>query len=556
MHKANNEALKTSVEKQAHIGWWTGSSDSLAFDIESIDEALKQVSKPVFVVLNEGKLGVATSGDLSFDLASRPKGSSPLMGMLAPQGLHDLGDSSFCRDYGIEFPYVGGSMAHGISSPDIAIALGNSGMLGFIGSAGDSPEKVESAILRMKGLENPVPFGMNLIHSPNEKGLEDKIVDLYLHHEMRLVEASAFLAMSLPLVRYRLDGIHEDENGNIITPNKVIAKASRVEVATKFFSPPPEKMLKKLLEAGTITEQQARLATQIPVAQDLTSEADSGGHTDNRPAVSLHPTMIALRNRLQKEFNYPFPLRVGFGGGTGTPASAAAAFSMGAAYLVTGSVNQACVESGTSDIARQMLSQAGQADIAMAPAGDMFEMGVTVQVLKRGTMFAMRAQKLYEIFRRYDGIDSIPAPEKMNLEKTVFRDTLENIWEGTRNFFLERDPSQVERAEKEPKHKMALVFRWYLGLSARWAVGGVEDRKVDFQIWCGAAMGAFNEWAKGSHFDNVENRKVVDVAMNLLFGSAVVQRQTQLRAQGIVLPTTILDCPSLTNQQIDNYLKA
>ena len=535
MTDTNGTCLYPALPGQSHTGWWIGNKDNICTKLEEIKKAMEQISKPIFIVLNEGNLAVATEGEVSFDLNKRPANSLPLMALASSSSLNNLGDPTFCADYGLDLPYVGGSMAHGISSPEIAIELGRNGMLGFIGSAGDSPEKVEKAILQIKNLDEPVPFGFNLIHSPNEKGLEDVIVDLYLKHGVNLVEASAFLTMSLPLVRYRLHGIHKDENGNIITPNRVIAKASRVEVATKFFSPPPEKMLKKLLESGTITEEQAELARQIPVAQDLTSEADSGGHTDNRPAVSLHPTMVALKNRLQEEFNYSMPLRVGFGGGTGTPASAAAAFAMGAAYIVTGSVNQACVESGTSDIAREMLANCGQADIAMAPAGDMFEMGVTVQVLKRGTMFAMRAQKLYEVYRKYNSIEEIPAPEKASLEKMIFRDTLENIWKGTQEFFAERDPSQNERAARDPKHKMALIFRWYLGLSARWAVGGVADRKMDFQVWCGAAMGAFNEWTKNSFLETPENRKVVDVALNLLYGSAVELRNLQLRNQGILM---------------------
>jgi len=81
-------------------------------------------------------------------------------------------------------------------------------------------------------------------------------------------------------------------------------------------------------------------------------------------------------------------------GGISTPASALAAFSMGAAYILTGSINQCSVEAGTSDVVREMLTRAGQADVIMAPAADMFEMGVKVQVLKWGTMFAMRAARL------------------------------------------------------------------------------------------------------------------------------------------------------------------
>lgn len=550
----NKNTAWPSIQQQMHIGWWKGNTESLKTSPDEVQKILCNITKPMFVVLQDGKLAISAEGDLSFDLASRPAGALPLMGTAMPSALESLGDRSFCEDHGLRYAYVGGSMAHGISSPEMAIALGNHGMIGFIGAAGDSPQKVEKAILQMKSLKEPVPFGFNLIHSPNEKGLEDIIVDLYLKHEVRLVEASAFLAMSLPLVRYRVTGIHEDKDGRIVVPNKVVAKVSRVEIATKFFAPPPEKMLQTLVESGVITEHQARLASRIPVAQDLTSEADSGGHTDNRPAVSLHPTMIALKNRLQQEYGYEFPLRVGFGGGVGTPASAAAAFAMGAAYLVVGSVHQACVESGTSDAARLMLANAGQADIAMAPAGDMFEMGVTVQVLKRGTMFAMRAQKLYELFRKHDSIDSLPLTERQNLEKTVFQDTLNNIWQQTYDFFKQRDPSQVERAEKDPHHKMALIFRWYLGKSPRWAVAGEEARKVDYQIWCGAAMGAFNEWAKGSPFELPANRKVVDVAMNLLYGSALELRLTQLRNQGINFTSKLSNVGPRTQAEIQAYI--
>lgn len=58
----------------------------------------------------------------------------------------------------------------------------------------------------------------------------------------------------------------------------------------------------------------------------------------------------------------------------------AAAFAMGAAYVVTGSINQACLESGSSTLARRMLCQADPADVIMAPAADMFEMGIKLQV--------------------------------------------------------------------------------------------------------------------------------------------------------------------------------
>jgi trans-AT polyketide synthase/acyltransferase/oxidoreductase domain-containing protein len=171
----------------------------------------------------------------------------------------------------------------------------------------------------------------------------------------------------------------------------------------------------------------------------------------------------------------------------------------------------------------------------MAPAADMFEMGVRVQVLKRGTMFPMRAAKLYELYRAHPSLDALPDAERGPLEKNLFRVPLDDVWRQTREFFLKRDPSQVPKAEADPKHKMALVFRWYLGQSSRWANAGVPDRKLDYQVWCGPAMGAFNEWARGSFLEQPKNRTVVTVALNLLYGAALTLRQSQLRSQGVNL---------------------
>ena len=209
---------------------------------------------------------------------------------------------------------------------------------------------------------------------------------------------------------------------------------------------------------------------------------------------------------------------------------------MGAAFVAVGSVNQSCVESGTSDAVRAMLAQAQQADIAMAPAADMFEMGVKLQVLKRGTMFPMRAAKLFELYRAHDALEQIPDAERAPLEKNLFRAPLETIWDQTEAFFRERDPAQIERAECDPKHKMALLFRWYLGLSSHWANAGEPSRAVDYQIWCGPAMAAFNEWARGSPLERPQNRRVVTVALNLLYGAAVLNRARSLAGQGVVLP--------------------
>jgi trans-AT polyketide synthase/acyltransferase/oxidoreductase domain-containing protein len=361
--------------------------------------------------------------------------------------------------------------------------------------------------------------------------------------------------LTAPVVRYRVTGLKRLADGRVYAPNQIIAKASRIEVATRWFSPPPESLLKDLVAEGGITAQEAELAQFIPMAQDMTAEADSGGHTDNRAAVTLIPTLIALRDRMQAEHGYDVPLRVGAAGGIATPASAAAALAMGAAYIVTGSVNQACVESGSSDEVRKMLAETEQADVTMAPAADMFEMGVKLQVLKRGTMFAIRAGKLYELYRAYEGLDQLPDQQRRFLEEKIFRASLDEIWQQTRQFFLERDPGQVDRAMTDAKHKMALVFRWYLGMSSTWANQGVSERKIDYQVWCGSAMGAFNEWVKATFLEAPENRRAVTVAMNILYGTAVMKRIDAARWQGMDLPAQAIRVAPSTLEQLEEYIR-
>jgi PfaD family protein len=219
-----------------------------------------------------------------------------------------------------------------------------------------------------------------------------------------------------------------------------------------------------------------------------------------------------------------------------------------------GSAHQACIESGTSDVVREMLAETRQADVTMAPAADMFEMGVTVQVLKRGTMFPMRAAKLYELYRSYGSLSEIPAAEREKLEKTLFHASLEDIWQATRAYFLRRDPRQAERGDRDPKHRMALVFRWYLGQAAHWAKDGDSSRKVDYQIWCGPAMGAFNEWVGASVLEAPSQRKVVSVALNILYGAAVLTRANALRCQGIRLAPENLLIKPLEIAHIKEYL--
>ena len=544
----------TDTDNQpVQIYWQAGQNGQLS-ELVTLSERLFLLNVPFSVISVQSDVKLGLGGSIYLDDNVNNDNSYQHLAFVPKQTVQALGNKQFCQDYNIKYPYMTGAMANGIASVELVEAIAKADMLASFGAAGLSLVEVEKAI---QGLQAAIPdksFCFNLIYSPNEKGHEDAIVDLYLRYGIDLVEASAYMKLTLPVVRYRVKGIHKDVQGNIIVPNRIIAKASRVELASKWFSPPPEKLLKELLAQGAITNEEAELAKKIPMAQDLTVEADSGGHTDNRPAITLLPTMLALRDQIQLQYNYTHELRVGAAGGIATPASALGAFAMGAAYIVTGTINQACKESGSSDIVREMLANTGQADVTMAPAVDMFEMGVKLQVLKRGSMFAMRGNKLYDLYKKYTSIDEIPAVDRANLEKTIFKMTLEDVWKKTHEFFSERDPAQVEKAKNDQKHKMALIFRWYLGLSSRWANAGVADRQVDYQVWCGPAMGAFNEWTRDTFLATTDRRDVVTVAMNIMFGAAVLSRANGISKQGVELAGELIQYQPMQLDTIEKYL--
>jgi trans-AT polyketide synthase/acyltransferase/oxidoreductase domain-containing protein len=542
--------------KSNHAQWWYGDASSLTIGMEAIQTAIQKVGRTVYIIDRGGRecavthSGGAVCGDINHQADQR----HPLIGMVPPLAPDSLGDPSFKADFGLRYAYIVGAMANGITSVDMVRAAGEFGIIGFFGSGGLSLNQVDEAIGRLQAGQERFAYGFNLIHSPNDPQLETAIVELYLKRKVRRVSASAYLGLTLPLVYYRIKGIHQTPDGHIVCPNRVIAKVSRVEVARHFFSPPPDTLLQQLVSQGKLNETEAQLARHVPMAQDMTAEADSGGHTDNRPAVTLLPTFLALRDECQAANKFPMPLRVGLAGGIATPAATAAAFTMGAAYVLTGSVNQSCIEADTSPAVRQMLVQARQADVTMAPAADMFELGAKVQVLKRGTMFAMRGAKLYELYRNYDAYDQIPEKIRLSIEKDLLRSTFGQAWEQTRHFFEERDPGQIQRAEQNPKHKMALVFRSYLGQASLWAKTGEPNRAIDYQIWCGPAMGAFNAWARGSFLEGAGQRRIDTIAMNLLYAAAVQIRYHWLQCQGVRLPH--LSIRPLTVQDIEERMKA
>jgi trans-AT polyketide synthase, acyltransferase and oxidoreductase domains len=516
-------------------GSWTPGERAPAFEARQIADLLAECAgEPIYVLATPARPrpGIAVGGTFTGE-----PGEYRVVGMLAAMRPEQLGDPAFCAAHHTRYPYIAGEMANGIATAEMVAAMARADMLGFFGAAGLSVDRVGRETARIVDLvRGRTNWGVNLIHSPAEPRTEQAMAELLLARRVPAVSMSAFMELTPPIVQVAASGLTQDAQGRVRRATRILAKVSRPEVAAAFLAPPPAAMLRDLVARGRLTGDEALLAARIPVAEDVTVEADSGGHTDNRPLVVLLPEMLALAAAAAREHGYERPARIGAAGGLGTPAAVAAAFGLGAGYVLTGSVNQSAVESGLSHDGKRMLAEAGTADVAMAPAADMFELGVRLQVLRRGSMFAFRAERLYQLYAAHASWTEVPARTRSKVEREILRMPFEAAWNETRGFWLERAPEQAARADVDEKHRMALVFRWYLGMSSRWAIQGATERRADYQIWCGPAMGAFNRWVAGGFLADPAERTVVQIARNLLEGAAAVTRAHQVRSHGVPVP--------------------
>lgn len=432
-----------------------------------------------------------------------------------------LGSAAFREAYNTRYAYVAGAMYKGIASQELVIAMGQSGLIGYLGTGGMGLDRVEAAILAIQSaLSDGESYGMNLLADLDRPELEAATVDLFLRHGVRYVEAAAYMQMTPSLVRYRLSGVTRADDGGIHARNRVLAKVSRPEVAEAFMRPAPRAMVAALRESGHLTAEEAELGARIPVSEDICVEADSGGHTDQGVAYVLMPAMLRLRDRIMAEAGYAESIRVGAAGGIGSPEAGAAAFMLGADFIVTGSINQCTVEAGTSDAVKDLLQTVAVQDTAYAPAGDMFELGSKVQVLKKGLFFPARANKLYELYQRHNSLDEIDEKTRKQIQERYFKRSFNEVWSETSAFYARKAPDRLAAAEADPRKKMALIFRWYFIHTTRLALQGSSEQKVDYQVHCGPALGAFNQWVHGSHMEDWRNRHVADIGERLMRATA------------------------------------
>jgi trans-AT polyketide synthase/acyltransferase/oxidoreductase domain-containing protein len=186
---------------------------------------------------------------------------------------------------------------------------------------------------------------------------------------------------------------------------------------------------------------------------------------------------------------------------------------MGADFILTGSINQCTVEAGTSDAVKDLLTEMNVHDTDYAPSGELFELGSKVQVLKKGIFFPTRATKLVMLHQQHNSLEEIDEKTRQQIQERYFKRRFEEVYAEVRSAYPR---TEIERAERNPKHRMALIFKRYFKDSTRWALAGDLNHKVDFQIQCGPALGAFNQWVAGTELVSWRKRHPDDIGARLM----------------------------------------
>lgn len=482
--------------------------------------------KPQAASVQPNGSGVAAAGEKA---STSP--AAETRGVLPPVTPEMLGSQVFRERFSLKYAYAAGGMYRGIAGPKLVVRMAKAGMLSSFGTGGLPFDEVERGLQQIqRELCNSETYAVNLLSNFSYPEVERRMVDLYLRYNVRLIEAAAFMQMTPALVLFRLKGLKRAPGGGIESKHRILAKVSRPEVAEAFMSPAPQSVVEQLLKEGQITPEEAELAKQVPVSTDICVEADSGGHTDRGIPTVLYPAMILLKQKLEEKYGYAEPICMGFAGGIGTPEAAAAAFMLGADFILTGSINQCTVDARISDDAKDLLQDINVQDTEYAPAGDMFETGAIIQVLKKGVFFPTRANKLFSIYSHFNNIDEIPEKIKKQIQNTYFKKTFDEVWQETREYFKAQDlQHEIVKAEANPKYKMALIFRWYFGYSSRLAHEGTKKERVNYQVQTGPALGAFNQWVKGTTLEPWTNRHADEIGKLLLTETAIYLNRSMAR---------------------------
>jgi trans-AT polyketide synthase/acyltransferase/oxidoreductase domain-containing protein len=214
--------------------------------------------------------------------------------------------------------------------------------------------------------------------------------------------------------------------------------------------------------------------------------------------------------------------------------------ALGAQFVLTGSINQCTPQAATSDAVKDLLVTLGVHDTAMAPAADLFEVDGRVQVVRRGTLFAARANRLQRVYREHRSWHDVDAVTRASIERQILKGSYDEVLASAKRRYASEGSERLRLIESDPHAEMAAVFKTYLVRTTVAAAEGRTDESSDFQIHCGPALGAFNKWVSGTAMKDWHHRDV-DVVADTLLAAVQSGRQSETDVAPTPTPTPTVE---------------
>ena len=488
------------------ITYWTPAGSAPAFCDEEWVDASRQVRESAHIIEDgASRVGVGIGGEVVGDRrAVNGYPSFRVLGTLPPLYPEWLGDRAFGEAHGVRFPYVAGEMANGIATT----AAGGrrwrrAGCSGSSARPGSTPERVEAGVdeiaarARTGGAHlgrEPHPLART---SPSSRRRSPSCTS---RAACGASTASAFMGLTPASCATRATGFDADAG----RAHRAHAPRVREGLAARGGAAVP--VARAAADARS---------TCSPRGQLTRDEADAGRGTcrsprtsPSRPTPAATPTtgrsarccpiILALRDELAAQHGYArADPRSARRAGSARRTRVAAAFALGAAYVLTGSVNQARVESGLSRRTASRCSPQAEHRRRDHGAGRRHvRAGVKVQVLQaRHDVRGARARSCTSSTATYAVLEAMPPRTRARSSRSEMLRRRASTRSGRRRerSVAARDPRELDARRARPEAPMALVFRWYLG-----PVEPVGDRRRPERGGSTTRSGAGPRWARST----------------------------------------------------------
>ncbi|PCJ19840.1 MAG: hypothetical protein COB02_06540 [Candidatus Cloacimonadota bacterium] len=401
-----------------------------------------------------------------------------------------LGSKKFQDCFGLKYSYIVSGLPAYSHGSGMLQNLWSNGLLGFFNLDGLTFLEKEESLTMLNQFD--FSYGVEIHLDDFDESEDEKLISLLIEKQVKYLMVKSCSKVSKSLLRYKKE-----------SKGLLLAKVSH-----------PDQCLR--LSEGS----------------DLVFNAFliDGGFVSNQDTRSILSLMPAIKSLLKKK-----DIFLGIIGDLGTPESIAAAFSMGADFVSTSSINLLSNDISASTTFKESIKKVRFQDVSLVASSFNFESGVKIRSLNFGTRFLVVSSKLSGWFFEKKCVDTLSEDERFFLEKKVFGISIDQIIVDAKDFFSDRTPSLVQASIGNPRLSLALIIRYYLEKSYLWALEGDETKKIDFSIRCGLDLASFNQWRKGTIFEKDENLSVVQIALNLLMGAQFQFRKQFLLAQGFEL---------------------